>query len=73
MIKERKPKSVNNIQYCFFHESELEQIAAVSTFFDCATFRSIHAKESIHGAQFLFKMTKSLPSDSESKTYERLT
>lgn len=31
------------------------KIAAVSTFFDCATFMSVHVKESIPKAQFLFQ------------------
>ena len=55
VIKEQKLRSVNIIQYCFYHEFELEQIAAVSTFFDCAAFMSVHAKESVHEAQFLFQ------------------
>ena len=55
VLKEQKLRSVNIIQHCFYHEFELEQIAAVSTFFDCAAFMSVHAKESVHEAQFLFQ------------------
>lgn len=46
---------MNIVQYCSYHEFELEQIAAVSTFIDCATFMNVHAKGSIHEAQVLFQ------------------
>lgn len=55
VIKEQKLRSVNIVQYCSYHEFELEQIAAVSTFIDCATFMNVHAKGSIHEAQVLFQ------------------